>query len=246
MTHMLRVPQVDLKGVLADPNPHIDLKIQAYEASTSSFLKAVSNYKNRKIQQITERRAKGAAEKKKIAEKCQAIEADTNQCKVKEIELMSVLEKEQNERKEAELSVSSLKRQLAGLHEKCASIEAEIEQYRAIADSLRRERNKEHTTLTGHASNLSPEVEMLEKVLACVIEGVESNQLLIRFTRIDESDLDREFSFILDVSSRSYKVLKTSPPLPALPALTDKLNLNGDIYQFILDIRHAFCKMANA
>jgi hypothetical protein len=52
---------------------------------------------------------------------------------------------------------------------------------------------------------LSPEVETLEKVLACVIEGLENNQLLIRFTRIDESDLDREFSFILDVSSRSYK-----------------------------------------
>ncbi|KAK7471111.1 kinetochore-associated Ndc80 complex subunit spc25 [Stygiomarasmius scandens] len=245
MTQILRIPQIDLKSVLEDPNPHIDLKIQAFEESTSSFLKAVSNYKNRSIQQITERRAKGAAEKKKIAEKCQAIEAETNQCKVKEIELMSILEKEQNERKEAELSVSSLKRQLSALDEKCAALEDEIKEYRAITDSLKRERYNERTTLKRHASNLTPEVEVLETALGCVIEGLENNQLLVRFTRVDESDLNREFSFILDVSTRSYKVLKTSPPLPTLPALLDNLNLTGDINRFIVDIRQAFYKMVN-
>jgi len=69
------------------------------------------------------------------------------------------------------------------------------------------ERYNERTTLKRHASNLTPEVEVLETALGCVIEGLENNQLLVRFTRVDESRLNREFSFILDVSTRSYKGL---------------------------------------
>lgn len=49
-----------------------------------------------------------------------------------------VLEKEQEERKEAEVSVAAFRRQLASIKEKCASLDAEIEQHRAIVQNLRR------------------------------------------------------------------------------------------------------------
>lgn len=48
------------------------------------------------------------------------------------------LEREQEERKEVEAVVTSLKRQLASLNEKCAAIDAEIEEYRAITGNLQR------------------------------------------------------------------------------------------------------------
>lgn len=51
---------------------------------------------------------------------------------------MVVLEKEQDETREAEQSVAAYKRQLASLREKVASIDMEIEQYRAITANLRR------------------------------------------------------------------------------------------------------------
>jgi kinetochore protein Spc25 len=157
MTHTLRLPQIDLASVLTHPNPQIDLRIAAYETSTRNFLKAVSNYKNRAIATISDRRITQAAEKKKIADKTQAVEVETNQCKVAEIALVAGksicliwrelecgwwrwvdLEREQEERKDAELSVAAFKRRLASLRDKCASIDAEIEQYRAITANIQR------------------------------------------------------------------------------------------------------------
>lgn len=84
---MSRPPQIDLKALLAQPNPHIDLKLQAYETSTRNFIKAVSNYKNRSIATIAERRATHIAETKRYAEKVKAVEDETKACKIKEIEL---------------------------------------------------------------------------------------------------------------------------------------------------------------
>ncbi|KAK7043738.1 kinetochore-associated Ndc80 complex subunit spc25 [Paramarasmius palmivorus] len=245
MSHILRLPQIDLASVLASPNPHIDLKLGVYENSTRNFLKAVSNYKNRSIDTISKLRSKGAAEKKKLVEKAQAIEAETNQCKVREIELMETLAKEQNEKREAEASVAQFKRELATLNERCTSVEAQIEEYRAIVANLRRERNKERTTLDAFAVRISPELKACEKRLACVIEGIEKNQLLIRFTKVDKADPDKEFSFVIDVSNQMYKVLTTSPPLPTLPNLVEYLNTTSDVYGFIVRIRQAFDRLAN-
>lgn len=134
------------------------------------------------------------------------------------------LEKEQEDKKEAEQSVANYKRQLASLREKCASIDVEIEQYRAITANLHRgksnyarpiknspshstmsEKNKERSTLNSHAAYASPELKTCEHRLRCVIEGIEKDQLLIRFSHIDKSDLAREFSFVLDVGARLYK-----------------------------------------
>lgn len=88
MAHTMRIPQIDLKAILAQPNPHIDLKLQAYESSTKNFLKAVSNYKNRSIATISDRRTTQVAEKKRVEEKVKSVETEINECKIKEIELV--------------------------------------------------------------------------------------------------------------------------------------------------------------
>lgn len=89
MTQTFRPTQIDLASILAQSNPTIDLRLQAYEASTRNFLKAVSNYGNRGIAEITKRKERQALERKKLAEKMTAVESETNQCKVKEIELVA-------------------------------------------------------------------------------------------------------------------------------------------------------------
>jgi kinetochore protein Spc25, fungi type len=119
------------------------------------------------------------------------------------------------------LSVASFKRQLASLKERCSSIESEIEQYRAITANLRRgqlcfiwlsvlmsnrtEKNKERSTLATQLSCASPELSACEQRLSCVVEGIEKDQLLVRFCRVDRSDSKREFSFVIDVTDRIYK-----------------------------------------
>ncbi|KIK67424.1 hypothetical protein GYMLUDRAFT_37545 [Collybiopsis luxurians FD-317 M1] len=238
----------DLKTTLSNPNePNLrkDLDIPVFEETLQNFLQAVNSYKNRSIAAITDKRAKDAAEIKRAQEKAQKLETETNKCKVREIELMATLEKEQAERKDAELTVAAFKRQIASLHERSANIQAQIDEYRVLAASLRADKGKERATLNAHASRITPDLKAFETLLACKIEGIEKEQLLITFTCVDVSDKDREFSFILDVSGYHYRVVKTSPPLPSLPLLVDKLNSTRDIYAFIVQIRQEFHTMAN-
>jgi kinetochore protein Spc25 len=149
---------MELASILTEQNPQIDLKLHSYEASTRNFLKALSVYKNHAISVIRDRRDNQNAERKRISGKIQSMETDINIFKVKEIDLLAGtilhfvlaaidcyvdiwhpdLEREQEERKVAELSVASFKRQLASIRDKCASFESEIDQYRAIKDNLRR------------------------------------------------------------------------------------------------------------
>lgn len=89
MAKVLRAPKVDLYAILASQNPQIDLRLEAYEVSTRNFLKAVSNYTQRALSEISIRKNAHVSEKKRISEKLQYIETETNHCKVKEIELIS-------------------------------------------------------------------------------------------------------------------------------------------------------------
>ena len=49
-----------------------------------------------------------------------------------------MLDKEQEEKKESEVSVATFRRQLASVKEKCASLDVEIEQHRIITANLMR------------------------------------------------------------------------------------------------------------
>ena len=133
-----------------------------------------------------------------------------------------VLAKEQEERRDAEQSIAALKRQLASIRETCVAIDSEIEQFRAAVSNLQRgavrstlhvtqineprnlEKDAERDILNKHAAQLEPELAACESWLKCNIEGIEADQLLIRFSHIDEANVDREFSFVLDVSTPSY------------------------------------------
>ncbi|KAG6874144.1 hypothetical protein C0995_005562 [Termitomyces sp. Mi166 len=238
-THVLRLPQIDLSSLLAADAPHIDLRLSAYEASTRNFLKAVSSYKNRALTTLSERRASHAPEKKRILEKTQAAETETNQCKLREIDLVATLEREKEERKDAELEVAALKRQLASLREKSQTIESEIEQYRVMTANLRRERAAERNTLSAHAAHISPRVGAIERVLGCMVEGIGADQVLLRFAHLDAANPDRECSLVLDVA-QGYNVATASPSLPTLPLLLKALNETGGFYAFVRDVRIAY------
>ena len=89
MAHVLRVPKFDLSALLAQQHPHIDLRLEAYETSTRNFLKAVSNYTHIAQAEITRRKQAHIHEKKRLTERIQSHENETNACKVKELELIA-------------------------------------------------------------------------------------------------------------------------------------------------------------
>lgn len=51
---------------------------------------------------------------------------------------------------------------------------------------------------------MSPEVEAIESALGCVIEGIEGEQVLLRFSHLDAANPDRECSLVLNVA-QGYK-----------------------------------------
>jgi len=240
MNHVLRPPHVDLSSILTHQNPSIDLRVHVYENSTRNFLKALTTYKNRAITNIAERRKHQAMERKRLLERTQAVEMETNQCKLKEIELVARLEHEKEERKDGELSAAAFKRQLASLRDQCTSIDVDIEQYQGITQNLRREKSKERSILSSHSSCVSPELRVCEQRLSCVIEGVEKDRLLVRFSRIDPSDIDREASFVIDLLNQMYKVMMSSPPLPTMAILVNNLNEDHDFYTFICKVHRSY------
>jgi kinetochore protein Spc25, fungi type len=81
-------PQIDLGLVLSAQNPQIDLKLDAYEQSTRAFLNLVSNYTKTAVTAIAEDTKSYNTEKTRLQEKIQHVQAETNQCKAKEIELL--------------------------------------------------------------------------------------------------------------------------------------------------------------
>ncbi|GJE97539.1 hypothetical protein PsYK624_137600 [Phanerochaete sordida] len=202
MARALRVPKLDLASILAQQNPQIDLRLDAYESSTRSFLKAVSAYAQNAQAEITRWKTTHVAGKKRIAEKTQN---ETHACKVRELELIAELEKEHEERKEAELAVAAFERQLASIKDQCALLDAEIEQRRAVVNNLHREREREHALLNTHASRTSSELTECEFRLCSVVEGIDKDTILVRFTHIDPADQQREFSVVVDVSADIYR-----------------------------------------
>ncbi|KAI5122527.1 hypothetical protein M0805_005254 [Coniferiporia weirii] len=235
---------IDLSGILESQQPVIDLRIKEFEHTTRRFLKAVAAYSSRALDEIGQRRVRHATELKRIAEKKTQTETEITACKLREIELMEVLEREQNERRESETAVAELKRQFASIKEKCASVDVEIDQYTAEVNTLRKDKHKDMTILDTHASRVSPELRDCENRLQFVMEGVGQDKLLFRFMNIDPAESQREFSIVVDASSRLYKVPLTTPPIPTIPLLVDQLNKTRDLFFFIKSVRSQFAEMA--
>jgi kinetochore protein Spc25, fungi type len=118
------------------------------------------------------------------------------------------------------------------------------------------EKERESSLLNAQASQVSQSLRACEENLHGVIEGIAKDQILVRFSHIDKSNLKREFSFVIDVSSRVYRGLlyrnhigcslirsavpTSTPYLPTLPIMVDELNQSKDIYGFIKQVRNAF------
>lgn len=77
--------------------------------------------------------------------------------------------------------------------------------YIAAVLTTHTEKNKERLTLNTQSARVSPELSALEQRLSCIIEGIEKDQLLIRFSQVDPSEPEREFSLVIDVSNQTYK-----------------------------------------
>lgn len=78
-----------LDAILSSSQPVIDLNLPAYETSTSNFSRAIANFTARSITEITQRRDAHDKELKRLEDRSQDVEKETEHCKLKEIELIA-------------------------------------------------------------------------------------------------------------------------------------------------------------
>lgn len=86
--NLARPGQLNLAAILSAQSPTIDLHLPAYDASTRNFLQAISDFNSRAVAEINQRREAHTTETTRLAERAQSMEKETNQCKIKEIELI--------------------------------------------------------------------------------------------------------------------------------------------------------------
>ncbi|KDQ17526.1 hypothetical protein BOTBODRAFT_29706 [Botryobasidium botryosum FD-172 SS1] len=233
-------PQINLVKALASAQPSIDLEHAPFAANCNEFLDAITAYVQKGKQEIARRRDVHERMLKSEKERGEAMEKECAECQLKEMELLKVMEQERVESKELEADIAGRKRQLATLRDSCATVEKEMNDLKSRIAKLRAEKNKDKLTLENQAAKNVPELKFLEDKLGWTLEGVQKDMLLFRFTRIDESDWNREFSIVIDISERIYRVPTSTPLLPALPTLLATLNETREFYGFIKSVRGAF------
>jgi hypothetical protein len=61
--------------------------------------------------------------------------------------------------------------------------------------------------LAKNQASLARTVAHMQQLLGLQVEGLASDVLMFRFTSVDPAAPDREFNFVLDVSTEAYKGL---------------------------------------
>ncbi|KAF8603129.1 hypothetical protein BDV93DRAFT_606969 [Ceratobasidium sp. AG-I] len=150
------------------------------------------------------------------------------------------LKKEQEEKSEAEAKLAEYNAQFKDVEENRAAVDLELEGLRARAEKLRIEKSQDVAKLERQVALNEPEARALEDALKWSVEGIERDILKIKFTHLDEANPAREFSFVIDLSERRYKVSTSSPLLPQMSALVEWLNETREFYWFVKKVRKAF------
>lgn len=117
-----------------------------------------------------------------------------------------------------------------------------VEELRGQIDKTRQKINSKKKFYRSQIELDDPEAEFWERLLGMRLEAVQQDLIRIIFTGLDSHSLDRECSFVLDLSHHDGKVTECEPALD--PAVVEKavngLNESRDYAVFLSDMRRAF------
>ncbi|ANB15157.1 kinetochore protein Spc25 [Sugiyamaella lignohabitans] len=163
----------------------------------------------------------------------------------KDVENAKLRAKEQEELEETNRAIRDYSLKREQMTETQKTLEKQISELRQSILKMKESHSKIKQTIIQESSKNQPELELWESTLGVSIEGVSDDVIGFKFTNIDPNAADREFSCVMDLSERDYKVLSTSPALNGLivdQALTS-LNSSRKLSLFLRDIRKAFKDM---
>ncbi|CAE6459438.1 unnamed protein product [Rhizoctonia solani] len=195
----------DLRKLLTQPNPTIPLYFDSTLEKMTVFKNAVNAYVTSGQAEIARRQEKHKSVLRRENDKVVKMNAEIEQFRVDEMNLMKTLKREQEEKTEAEAKLAEYNAQLKDVEENRAAVDVELEDLRSRTDKLKLEKSQDLAKLEHQVALNEPEAQSLSDLLKWTVEGVQRDVLRIKFTHIDESDWAREFSFVVDLSERTYK-----------------------------------------
>ncbi|CUA71367.1 Nuclear anchorage protein 1 [Rhizoctonia solani] len=204
------------------------------------FKNAVNAYVTSGQTEIHRRQEKHKNVIRRELEKVAKMNAEIEEFRVNEMNLMKTLKREQEEKAEAEAKLAEYEAQLKDVDENRAAVDAELEDLRSRTDRLKLEKSQDMAKLEYQVGLNEPEAHALSDLLKWSVESVQRDVVCITFTHIDESDWAREFSFVLDLSDQAYKVTTSRPLLPQMSGLVEWLNETGEFYWFVKKVRMGF------
>ncbi|KAG8694494.1 kinetochore-associated Ndc80 complex subunit spc25 [Ceratobasidium sp. 394] len=230
----------DLRKTLGQQNPVIPLYFESTQERMVALKSALTAYVTSGQAEIARRKDKYETLQRRERNKVAQMNAEIEQFRVDEMNLLKQLKTEQEEQAETEAKLAEFNARLKDIDENRVAVDAELGGLRAKVEKLKLEKSKDLAKLERQAAMNEPEARALEDLLKWNVEGVDPNVIRIKFTHVDEANPAREFSFVMDLSESRYKVSTSSPLLPQMSGLVDWLNETREFYWFVKKVRMAF------
>ncbi|KAK9466283.1 chromosome segregation protein Spc25-domain-containing protein [Lipomyces arxii] len=162
--------------------------------------------------------------------------------KEKEQEVAHENARETEEVQETEQSITEFTKKKQELSVLRDAVVRQISETQQLLEKKREERAQERSKLLVQSSQNAPELQFWEQNLGLRFEGVQDDYLKAIFWLLCESNWDKEYQVVIDLTSRDYEISNCEPALPrsVLDDITARLNESRDFGRFLKEIRNAF------
>ncbi|KAH7104794.1 hypothetical protein BKA62DRAFT_693443 [Auriculariales sp. MPI-PUGE-AT-0066] len=233
---MATTTRVNLAHVLRLSHPHVELRLDTYHRQTDQFLKNLREKTDEVKSHLAATREEHAQETRRTVDKAKETEAQTKKFQEQARAVLSAVEGETAQRKQAETGVAELRRALNALKSKTSTYDKQIDQKNASIDTVSSDQDGDRELLDRRAEDCVPDLLQLQHELQLGIEGINANLLEFKFPIHGRGP----GSLVLDHSSRLYKVAQCEPGLGNLGELLDELNASRELYLFLVRVQESF------
>ncbi|KAK4057118.1 kinetochore-associated Ndc80 complex subunit spc25 [Microbotryomycetes sp. JL221] len=241
---MPTLPALNLRAYRQSPyavDAQFKLKLQDDWAAVDYAVQTMQQSLSTKRRDVNASLAELDEEKRRIEHATKAL-GET----AKEMQLL--LQREQNEQREAKDKKFEVEQRQRHLEQQVEAVAIEIKEEQKKLAARRELKARQREAFQRQAGKNAPELSFFEQKLGLQIRGVGRDLVQFKFSSIDSRNYQRCFAFNIDASQPTYSVEIVAPGSAKAPyladavvrPLVDTLNRTRDLYGFARDMRRAF------
>lgn len=216
--------EIDLESRIAD----VSAKFQAFIARQKS---EIVNAREQYVHGVSQ-----------IQTECRELARHLKEAELKESELQHQVERELGDANGSQSRISELKAREKTLTGERGVLEKQVQELGSKVQLKREELSqlREHKQRQGELD--VPETLVYEQLLGFKIEGLKDDVLKLVFNNVDQKDVKKEYTVMLNVSQHEYTVEGVDPQIAEeeMALMLEKFNESRDLAQFLKHVRRAF------